>query len=229
MRTELGIYEKFQVFLNFPFDEAFEPYANAMHFAVVAAGLIPVCAKDLTTPDKPRLEILVDAIVKCHYSIHDFSRLAGEGEKNFARFNMPVEMGMALFNALQTQRKNHRCAFFVPSGHDYKMAASDLAGLDPIDYKGDELSLVAAVYEWLRDTINNPIVTSLPTKDVKDKYIYLKRQMERLDGNGVEGRPNHAEAQELIYSVCVESGWWDWRGTKAGQIEFRSVPLSWKS
>ncbi|MDT4953990.1 MAG: hypothetical protein QOJ02_2128 [Acidobacteriota bacterium] len=68
-----------QLFLNYPFDGAFEPLANAMHFAVVAAGLIPVCAKDLTSPDRPRLETIINAITSCHYSIHDFSKLKGEG------------------------------------------------------------------------------------------------------------------------------------------------------
>src|ERR1044071_5267760 len=99
MRANLISFEEGQVFLNYPFDEEFRMFAHAMHFAVVAAGLIPVCAYDLTTPDRPRLDILIDAITHSRYSIHDFSRLRGEGEQNFARLNMPLEMGMALFHA----------------------------------------------------------------------------------------------------------------------------------
>src|ERR1051325_9352266 len=148
MRPTLG---EHQVFLNYPFSDAFEPFANAMHFGIVAAGLIPVCARDLTSPDRPRLEILVKAITDCHYSIHDFSKLKGEGDKNLARLNMTLEMGMALFHALQTQRTFHRCAFFVSTAHEYQVAASDLAGLDPLIYQDDEISLAAGVYEWLRD------------------------------------------------------------------------------
>src|SRR5258708_5085657 len=128
MRRNLSAYTNCQVFLNHPFDREFAPLADAMNFAVVAGGMLPLCAYDLTTPDRPRLELLVDAIRNCHYSAHDFSRSTGGGTSNFARMNMPIEMGMALFHALHTQRHEHRCAFFVPTAHDYQAFASDLAG-----------------------------------------------------------------------------------------------------
>ena len=131
MRRNLKGYPNFQVFLNYPFDEQFGTLADAMSFAVVAGGLLPVCAHDLTARDRPRLEMLIKAIQFCHYSVHDLSRPKGAGPHNFARMNMPIEMGMALFHALQTQRREHRCLFFVQTEHDYKSFASDLAGLDP--------------------------------------------------------------------------------------------------
>lgn len=31
---------------------------------------------------------------------------------------------------------------------------------------------------------------------------------------------------ELMYRVCADCGWWDWRGNKAGLIEFPILPLS---
>ena len=96
MRRNLEAYKNFQVFLNYPFDEGFAGLADAMSFAVVAGGLLPLCAYDLTTPDRPRLEMLVEAIRCCHYSAHDFSRSEGDGPRNFSRMNMPIEMGMAL-------------------------------------------------------------------------------------------------------------------------------------
>ncbi|HYT43136.1 MAG TPA: hypothetical protein VEP90_12395 [Methylomirabilota bacterium] len=219
MRSNLATY---QVFLNYPFDEEFEPLAQVMHFTVVAAGLIPVCAKDLSTPDRPRLEMLVDVITNCHYSIHDFSRSKGEGSDNFARFNMPIEMGMALFHALSTQRNRHRCAFFVATQHDYQIFASDLAGLDPKHYdKDDELSLIASVYEWLR-SLDNPLIRRLPTVEVKKKYKLFKKELEKVEGSGKDDCPSHDEAQELMYRICSESKWWVWREN------IPVLPLSWK-
>jgi hypothetical protein len=61
MRTHLSTFKHAQVFLNYPFDAEFESLAHVMHFAVVAAGLIPLCANDLSVPDRPRLEMLIDA------------------------------------------------------------------------------------------------------------------------------------------------------------------------
>jgi hypothetical protein len=85
MRRNLAACANCQVFLNFPFDEKFSQMADAMNFAVVDGGLLPVCAYDLTTPDRPRLDMLVEAIQNCRYSAHDFSRSEGEGEHNFVR------------------------------------------------------------------------------------------------------------------------------------------------
>lgn len=228
MRSDLVTYERCQVFLNYPFDNEFRSLANAIHFAVIAAGLIPLCAKDLSFPDRPRLEMLVDAIIHCHYSVHDFSRFTGHGNDNFARFNMPIEMGMALFHALNTQRRQHRCAFFVTTPHDYHRFASDLAGLDPKNYENDEIQLVAGVYEWLRD-VGRPLVNDLPVADVKEKYNYFKRELERIQGNESDGLPSHDEAQELMFKICSECKWWEWRENKLGQLEFPLLPLSWKA
>jgi hypothetical protein len=226
MRKNLSSYHQFQVFLNYPFDIEFDPLAHAMHFAVVAAGMLPVCAMDLSVPDRPRLETLVDAIINCEYSAHDFSRSTGDGDKNFARFNMPIEMGMALFHALETQRHVHRCVFFVNKEHDYKQFASDLSGLDP-KYYFDELSLVGNLYDWLRG-IGGALVPNEPTSKVKEKYTEFKTKLNDVKGSGKEGRPNHDEAQEVMFQFCADGGWWDFRGNKAGRIEFPPLPLSWK-
>lgn len=227
MRRDLPSYRRFQVFLNYPFDDEFMLFEDAMHFAVAAAGLIPVCAKDLSTPDKPRLFHLVDALANCQYSAHDFSRYTGEGANNFARFNCPIEMGMALFHAIATQLIDHRCSFFVSHPHDYKEVASDLGGLDPKCYQ-DESSLVSALYEWLRSVVPSPVVNRVPTIKIVRKYEDFKVQSSRLDGCEKGGRPSHDEKQELIFSICSELSWWDHRDTKGGTLEFQKVPLAWK-
>jgi hypothetical protein len=228
MRTNLAAYGRFQVFLNYPYDDEFELLSHAMHFAVVAARLLPVCGKDLSAPDRPRLEMLVDAIFHTHYSVHDFSKGSGEGENNFARFNMPIEMGMALFHTFRTQREAHRCAFFVPAPHDYKAFASDLAGLDTRCYENDDVLLVAHVYEWLRSVVKEQLFNQQPTIEVKEKYKQFKILLDKVKGSDKNNHPTHDEAQELMFKICSECGWWEWRTTKVGKSEFPSIPLSFK-
>lgn len=228
MRRNLAAYSTCQVFLNYPFDEAFKGLANAMSFAVVAGGLLPVCAYDLTAPDKPRLEMLVDAIHSCHYSAHDLSRSRGEGPENFARMNMPVEMGMALFHALHTQRREHRCLFFVSSAHDYKSFASDLAGLDPRVHNGDEIRLLTDMYDWLRGVVPSALFNAQPTVEVVDKFSEFKTQIGTIRGSGDGGRASFQEIREIMYRVCAEVGWWDWRGSRMGKDEFPLVPIAFK-
>lgn len=229
MRRNLAAYSACQVFLNYPFDSAFTDLADAMSFAVIAGGLLPVCAYDLTVPDKPRLEMLVDAIRSCHYSAHDLSRAGGEGPANFARMNMPVEMGMALFHALHSQRGEHRCLFFVETPHDYKAYASDLAGLDPRVHNGDEIRLLTDMYEWLRSVVPSPLFNSQPTIQVVDKFGEFKHRLTTVRGSWDGGRASHDETREVMYTVCDEIGWWDWRRNRMGKDEFPLVPLAFKT
>ena len=229
MRRNLSAYSSCQVFLNYPFDGEFAGLADAMNFAVVAGGMLPLCAFDLTTPDRPRLELLVDAIRNCQYSVHDFSRSTGGGENNFARMNMPIEMGMALFHALHTQHHEHRCAFFVPTAHDYQAFASDLAGLDPKVHENDETRLLADMYEWLRAVVPPALFNKQATVDVISKYDEFKRRIETINVASGNGKPSHDEAREMMYQVCSDAGWWDWRETRMGKDEFPIVPLSLKS
>lgn len=225
MRTNLAAYSTFQCFLNYPFDESFAPLADAMAFAVVAAGLLPVCAYDLTAPDRPRLEMLVEAIRNCSYSVHDLSRPHGEGESNFARMNMPIEMGMALFHALHTQRREHRCLFFVSTPHHYKAFASDLAGLDPRIHNNEESRLLTDTYEWLRAVVPAALFNSQATINVIDKFNEFKIMTGRVRGSANGGQASHDEKREVMYRVCGEVGWWDWRDNRAGKGEFPQVPI----
>jgi hypothetical protein len=227
-RRNLLAYRDFQVFLNYPFDSEFDGLANALHFPVVAAGLLPVCAKDLTVPDRPRLEILVDAIRNCRYSAHEFSRSRGEGDENFARMNMPLEMGMALFHALESQRSQHRCAFFVPTQHEYKRFASDLSGLDPKCHQNDESLLVSLMYEWLRSVVPNTFFSSQPAVAVVEKYRAFQSELSTVKGSGEGGKPSHDEVREVMYQVCAQAKWWDWRQNRAGMEEFPSFPLAYR-
>lgn len=228
MRRNLSAYATCQVFLNYPFDDGFRGLADAMSFAVIAGGLLPLCAFDLTAPDRPRLEMLVDAIRNCQYSAHDLSRSHGEGPNNLARMNMPIEMGMALFHALHAQRREHRCLFLVSTPHDYKNFASDIAGLDPRVHNGDEGRILIDVYEWLRAVVPAALFNSQPTVNVVERFDEFKRRLARVRGSGENGAASHDETREIMYETCAEVGWWDWRVHRMGKDEFPIVPISFK-
>ena len=228
MRRDLANLSRWQVFLNYPFDEDFKHFSLALHFAVVAARLIPICAFDLTSPDRPRLEMLIDAIVGCNYSAHDLSRIRGEGDQNIARMNVPVEMGMAIFHASHSQREQHRCAFFVPTPHEHRLVVSDLGGLDPPCYDNDESTLVSKVYEWLRTIVPTDDFNTQPTPRILEGFQEFKVRLSKVNGSGIDGQPSHDEAQEVMYQICSESGWWDWREIRIFKSEFPEIPIDWK-
>ncbi len=218
----------YRVFLNYPFDEAFEPLAYAMHFAVVAAGLVPRCALDITLPDNLRLRDLVSLITSCRFSIHDLSRYKGEGEKNFARFNMPIEMGMALYYTLSTEYREHRCLTIVETEHDYHRYASDLSGLDLKYHSNDDVLMLTTVFDWLRK-VKAGRSGVIATAEVREKYQDFKETLERVKGSGGDNKPTHDEAQEVMYKKCLEYDWWDWRTNSVFKDIFPELPLTWKS
>ena len=228
MRRNLGAYEASQVFLNYPFDDEFGRLSEALAFAVIAGGLVPVSARDLSSPDKPRLPMLVEAIRSCRYSVHDLSRCGGEGEENLARMNMPLEMGMAMYHALSTQHEHHRCTFLVGTPHMYQRFASDLAGLDPRCHNNDEKQALKAVYDWLRDLVPPMLFSVQATAHVVEKYDVFSERRSRLEGGGPEGEPTYDEVREVMYQVCSECGWWDWRTNRHGKEEFPETPLAWQ-
>ena len=86
------------------------------------------------------------------YSIHDLSRFTGEGLDNLARFNMPLELGIAC--ALRFEREQstrpHNWLVLVPEGFAYQKFVSDLAGFDPGRHSQSIESVIREVSAWLR-------------------------------------------------------------------------------
>lgn len=67
------------------------------------------------------------AIFNCKYSIHDLSRCTGEGSDNFARFNMPLELGMAM--ARRFMDPDHDWLVLIPREHAHLQFISGFGGL----------------------------------------------------------------------------------------------------
>src|SRR5580658_5029138 len=100
-------YER-SVFINCPYDPGFADLFHAIVFTVIAFGFVPRSARESEGEAETRIDRISETLAQCKYSIHDLSRFTGEGTGNLARFNMPLELGIAI--ALRYERK-------VPGGH----------------------------------------------------------------------------------------------------------------
>ncbi len=67
-----------------------------------------------------------------------------------------------------------------------------------------------------------------PTPQIVQKFTEYRTKVALIDGSEENGRPSHDEMCEVMYEVCAEAGWWDWRQTRAGLEEFPVTPISWK-
>jgi hypothetical protein len=147
----LAIDPKKAVFVNCPFDPDFGLTFDAIVFATVCCGFLPRSALESGSVAVPRVDRIVQAIFSSKYSIHDLSRCRGEGDQNLARFNMPLELGMAMARRFVTkdESEQHDWLILVPEGHQYFRFVSDLAGFDPVRYDGTPQSVVPKLMGWL--------------------------------------------------------------------------------
>jgi hypothetical protein len=146
---ELALEPSRSVFINCPFDAGYSTLFDAIVFATVCCGFMPRSALESGTVSEPRLARIARAVFSSRYSIHDLSRCTGEGDENFARFNMPLELGMAMAKRFMDPADEHDWLVLVPHGHAYLRFVSDLAAYDPAPHDGSVSSVVVAVMAWL--------------------------------------------------------------------------------
>jgi len=138
------------VFINCPFDKDFKLSFDALVFSTICCGFIPRCAIESGSAALPRMDRIVNALCASKYSVHDLSRCRGEGDSNFARFNMPLELGIAMAQSFSGDKQSkHDWLLLVPRGHAYKKFVSDLAGYDPTEHDGTLGTVVSSVMSWL--------------------------------------------------------------------------------
>jgi hypothetical protein len=162
------------VFINCPYDAEFRALSDAVVFAAVCCGFMPRSALETGTVAEPRMARILRAMVESKYSIHDLSRCGGEGDANLARFNMPLELGIAMAHRHLSRRAagRHDWLALVPRGHQYQAFISDISGFDPGTHDGTAPGIVTTVMAWLAtrpDTVRTPsprqVLSVLPEFD----------------------------------------------------------------
>jgi hypothetical protein len=143
----IGISQKPSVFINCPYDQEFETLFLAIVFAITCQGFEPRSARESEGEPRLRFDRIVKALADSKYSIHDLSRFTGEGIDNIARFNMPLELGIAI--GLHWRRPAHNWLVLVPQGHQHQRFISDLAGFDLRAHESTVKSMISEVCIWL--------------------------------------------------------------------------------
>ena len=81
------------VFINCPFDAAYEPILHAVLFTIEYCGFQARCSLERADGGRARIEQLLDIIAECRLGLHDISR-TGPNPADLPRFNMPFELGV---------------------------------------------------------------------------------------------------------------------------------------
>ena len=167
------------VFINCPFDREYAPLFDAIVFATVCCGFMPRSALESGDVAESRLDRITRAIFNSRYSIHDLSRCSGEGDENLARFNMPLELGMAMAKRFIGGAGDHDWLVLVPEGHAYGKLISDLAAFDPPRHDGSVEKVTSAVMAWL--ATRKDAVPAVTPKLVLSKLSEFREKKAGLD------------------------------------------------
>ena len=160
------------VFLNIPYDAEFEELYLAYIVGLTQLGL--KINATLALPNQDRLKRIVGLIEKSDVSIHDLSRI--ESSSGIPRFNMPLELGLALFRSHVT-RGRHRVFVFEKKAYRVQRSTSDVNGIDPQIHKGRPKGVMAG----LRNIFNQPDGTTVP--EMLSSYRAVRRKLPELRRN----------------------------------------------
>jgi hypothetical protein len=153
-----GLLARLQVFLNVPYDGAYQPLFLAAIAGLCGLGLTPRAALELPTSQR-RLDRITRILRQCRYSLHDLSQVELSG--GVPRFNMPFELGVAI-----AMRRRGRHDWWVLESHRYRLqrSLSDLNGTDPLVHGGSPRRLL----QILDNTFARPRQLEIPLSTVLD-------------------------------------------------------------
>ena len=159
------------VFINCPFDSAYEPLFHGIIFVVHHMDLEPKSALETTDAGQPRIEKILDLIESCKYSIHDLCRTEVDPH-GLPRFNVPFELGLDLGCQRYARRRQERKMTLIldVDRHRSRTFMSDIAGLDVEEHNGSVATAITVVRNWLRYAANTRSVMSPSGATIYARY-----------------------------------------------------------
>ena len=172
------------VFINCPFDPAYQPLFRALVFAVQDCGFLARCALEADDAGEVRIGKIKRIIAACRHGIHDISRTELDAATQLPRFNMPLELGLFLGAHEFGGRKQKLKRTLVLDREPYRYRAyiSDLAGQDIQAHGGDPDQAIRAVRNWLGNfrTVQDPGVILPGAVKIIARYRQFQAELPAL-------------------------------------------------
>lgn len=162
------------VFLNVPYDAAFENLLLAYIAAVSAYGFAPRATLEIPFGQR-RLDRILALILASRYSIHDLSRVQLDRKSpRTPRFNMPFELGLTI--ALErTAHPDHSWVVCESVPHRLSKSLSDLDGTDAYVHGGTVAGVFREMGNAFVGSSRQPTVT-----EMSQIYRLLRAQFRRI-------------------------------------------------
>jgi len=141
------------VFVNCPFDPEYDPFYYTIVFTIHYLGLEARTSYEASDVGEPRILKLIRLISNSKYGIHDLSRCKARERGEFARLNMPLELGIDLGCRRFGESRQRKKKILVLDVHNYRFrrSVSDISGSDIKAYR-NRRQLIRVVSHWLVQT-----------------------------------------------------------------------------
>lgn len=197
------------VFVNCPFDEAFAPLLQAIAFCITDMGFFARLAPENADNAANRLDRIVELIRGSKYGIHDLSRCKSTAAGEYARLNMPFELGLdhACVRFGDGHLKTKSILILEETRFDYQKGLSDISGWDIHAHDGDFIKAVRIVSSWL---IRHAGAEPIGPSKIQGNYLafqewYWEREIARgASEDDIKAYPT----VQLVTAMCewVEAG-----------------------
>jgi hypothetical protein len=144
------------VFINCPFDKVYiDNLLKPILYIVIRNGLNPRLSLEVSDSGEARLDKITEIIRTCKYSIHDLSIVKSKTANEFARMNMPFELGIDYglrksgIKPLQTKQ----FLILEANKYDYMKAVSDINGFDIKVHSNNTEKIFECLYSWSSETL----------------------------------------------------------------------------
>ncbi len=144
------------VFINCSFDKSYiDDILKPILYVFVRNGLSPRLSLEVSDSGQVRLQKITEIIKSCKYGIHDLSIVKSKKAKEFARMNMPFELGIdyGLRNSGIPKLNEKQFLILEATKYDYMKALSDINGFDIKMHSNETKEIFDCLYSWSSETL----------------------------------------------------------------------------
>lgn len=144
------------IFINCPFDEDYiNDLLKPILYIIIKNGFNPRLALEISDSSQFRLDKIIQIIKECKYSIHDLSKVRAIKKGEYARMNMPFELGIdyGIKNINDEYMSKKQFLILEAVKYDYMKAISDINGLDIKVHENKTQKIFECLYAWISETL----------------------------------------------------------------------------
>lgn len=144
------------VFINCPFDIKYiNDLLKPTLYFLIKKRLNPRLSLEVSDSGQIRLEKITEIIKNCKFSIHDLSIVKSKKANEYARMNMPFELGIdyGLRNSNKPPYEQKKFLILGATKYDYQKALSDINGFDIKVHGNDTEKIFDCLHSWASETL----------------------------------------------------------------------------